>query len=108
MSAGTFVTTGHTSGSAGAGMTACAVADGAARLPALMVVNAPLRNARRLIMPDLYTSATTPAGSPHEAVTKETARSASIERFRALLESSPPVRWRKAVCSDSAHRYRVA
>src|SRR6516225_4892211 len=53
MAAGTFVTTGHTSGSAGAGMTACAVADGAPRLPALMAVNAPPRNARRLIMSDL-------------------------------------------------------
>src|SRR5260370_27037861 len=53
MRAGPFVTTGHTSGSAGAGMTACAVADGARRVPALIVVNAPPRNARRLIMSDL-------------------------------------------------------
>src|SRR5215472_12914756 len=53
MPAGTFVTTGHTRGSAGAGTTACPIADGAARLPALMVVNAPPRNVRRLIMADL-------------------------------------------------------
>src|ERR1700730_2626426 len=53
MPGGNFVTTGHTSGSAGAGMTACAVAEGARRVPALMAVNAPPRNARRLIMSDL-------------------------------------------------------
>src|SRR5262245_60622021 len=53
MPGGTFVTTGHTSGSAGAGTTACAVADGAPRLPALMVVNAPRRNVRRFIMSGL-------------------------------------------------------
>src|SRR5262249_20919055 len=53
MPGGTFVTTGHTSGSAGAGMTACAVADCAPRLPALMAVNVPPRNVRRFIMPDL-------------------------------------------------------
>src|SRR5262249_30648400 len=53
MPGGTFVTTGHTSGSADAGTTACAVADGAPRLPALMVVNAPPRNVRRFIMSGL-------------------------------------------------------
>src|SRR6516162_1957265 len=51
MPAGTFVTTGHTSGSAGAGTPASAVADGAPRLPALIAVNAPPRNARRYIIP---------------------------------------------------------
>src|SRR5262249_27256962 len=53
MPAGTFVTTGHTSGSAGAGTTACPVADGASRLPALMAVNALPRNVRRFIMSGL-------------------------------------------------------
>src|SRR5215831_13373820 len=53
MPGGSFVTTGHTSGSAGAATTACAVADCAPRLPALMVVNAPPRNVRRFIMSGL-------------------------------------------------------
>src|SRR5262245_58601570 len=53
MPGGSFVTTGHTSGSDGAGTTACAVADGAPRLPALTVANAPPRNVRRFIMSGL-------------------------------------------------------
>src|SRR6516225_197443 len=52
MPGGSFVTTGHTSGSAGFSVTACAAA-GAPKPPAPMAVNAPPRNVRRFIMSDL-------------------------------------------------------
>ena len=48
---GSFVTTGHTSGSAG--VTACAVPGRVARLPVPAAVNAPPRNVRRFIMLEL-------------------------------------------------------
>jgi hypothetical protein len=48
MLGGSFVTTGHTSGSAG--VTACAAADCAPKLPTPVAVNAPPRNVRRFIM----------------------------------------------------------
>src|SRR6516164_1199994 len=87
MPAGTFVTTGHTSGSAGAGMTACAVADGAPRLPALMAVNVPPRNARRLIMSDLPQRQSRQKFKmwPSPRITPEIGRRAPLERLPGAL-----------------------
>src|SRR5262252_11174095 len=85
MPGGTFVTTGHTSGSAGAGMTACAVADCAPRLPALMAVNVPPRNVRRFIMPDLPQRQSRQKFKmwPGIRITSEIGRRASLERLAA-------------------------